>query len=176
MSRATSSRRLLVPNQPRQWQRLGKPLFAHIPPSLWRSRPTTAKAPPVSVVQGQTRCIHLEPFLWPPVYFTGLLGALWVWKCLMLVVFQNKIIYMPGMPPNARRETIAEYASQCGGIEWEVKRTRASDGTDLALAVASVSTCGEDGKRASPGEKGGQAGHVYILYFQGLVYVASHVL
>jgi hypothetical protein len=30
----------------------------------------------------------------------------------MMIVFQNKIIYMPGLPPNARKETIADYKNQ----------------------------------------------------------------
>ncbi|KAG7116760.1 Lysophosphatidylserine lipase ABHD12 like protein [Verticillium longisporum] len=69
--------------------------------------------------------------------FVGLLGSLWVWKCMMMVVFQNKIIYMPGLPPNARRERIEDYARQCGGISWQARRIRAADAP------------------------------VYILYFQG---------
>lgn len=36
----------------------------------------------------------------------------------MMVVFQNKIIYMPGLPPNARGERIEDYKNQCGGIQW----------------------------------------------------------
>jgi hypothetical protein len=52
------------------------------------------------------------------VVFGGLVVALWTWKCFMMVVFQNKIIYMPGLPPNARRERIEDYKNQCGGIEW----------------------------------------------------------
>lgn len=157
-----------------QWRSLPRrtPPFTSTPPTLLRLRPTTwaPAASAVSDPRAQSRCIHLEPFLMPPVYFTGLLGALWLWKCLMLVVFQNKIIYMPGMPPNARRETIADYASQCGGVQWEVRRTRAFDGIDLALAVASVSSQSRTGRsEILSGEKGGKDGHVYILYFQGLV-------
>jgi uncharacterized protein len=43
----------------------------------------------------------------------------------MMVVFQNKIIYMPGLPPNARRERIEDYKNQCGGIQWrEVSKSK----------------------------------------------------
>jgi hypothetical protein len=61
----------------------------------------------------------------PPVVFGGLTIALWTWKCFMMVVFQNKIIYMPGLPPNARRERIEDYKNQCGGIQWrEVSKSK----------------------------------------------------
>lgn len=112
----------------------------------------------------------------PPLYFTGLLGALWLWKCMMLVVFQNKIIYMPGMPPNSRRETIADYASECRGIQWHEKRTRAADGTSLALAVANAHSKGEEANKGSGAGKESVAGHVYILYFQGLFQHGTRVL
>ncbi|PVH77356.1 alpha/beta-hydrolase [Cadophora sp. DSE1049] len=94
--------------------------------------------------------------LLPPVVFGGLVIALWTWKCCMMVLFQNKIIYMPGLPPNARRETIAEYRHQCGGIEWREERIRSLDGTRISLCVTSVNDFD-----ACEGRM------VYILYFQG---------
>lgn len=98
---------------------------------------------------------NIPAVLLPPVVFGGLVITLWTWKCLMMVIFQNKIIYMPGLPPNARRETIADYRNQCGGIEWREERTTSSDGTQISLCVASVKT-GLNPTRV-----------VYILYFQG---------
>lgn len=92
--------------------------------------------------------------------FAGLLVALWVWKCTMMVVFQNKIIYMPGLPPNARREEIADYSGYCGSIGWKAYSTQAADGTRLALCVASVG--GEVSEVAK-----NEAIPLYILYFQG---------
>ncbi|KAK0657291.1 hypothetical protein B0T16DRAFT_319916 [Cercophora newfieldiana] len=106
------------------------------------------------------RCIHIPAVLLPPVVFTGLFISLWIWKCVMLVVFQNKIIYMPGLPPNARSETIADYAPLCGGVKWHEERTIAADGTSLALAVATVTVPGVLGPESA-------STHVYILYFQG---------
>ncbi|KAK7962623.1 Protein bem46 [Apiospora aurea] len=76
----------------------------------------------------------------------------------MLVTFQNKIIYMPGLPPNARWEQIEDYASQCAGIKWREERVRSSDGKDLALCVADVHLGA--GRRE-------EAVNIYILYFQG---------
>jgi hypothetical protein len=98
----------------------------------------------------------------PPLVFGGLFIMLWTWKCCMMVLFQNKIIYMPSLPPNARWETIANYKDQCGGILWREERIRAADGTRISLCVAEVDT--------SPA----QALHtVYILYFQGSLSFAS---
>ncbi|CZT46773.1 uncharacterized protein RSE6_07261 [Rhynchosporium secalis] len=73
-----------------------------------------------------------------------------------MVLFQNKIIYMPGLPPNARREKISDYKNQCSGIEWREESITSFDGTKISLCVASVNkleVC--EGKM------------VYILYFQG---------
>jgi hypothetical protein len=84
----------------------------------------------------------------------------------MMVVFQNKIIYMPGLPPNARSERIADWKSLCGGIEWTEDRTEAEDGTDLALAFTTVPL--PQGKRpAAAKSKVTASAHVYVLYFQG---------
>jgi hypothetical protein len=94
----------------------------------------------------------------------ALLLGLWTWKCIMLVVFQNKIIYMPGFPPTARRETIADYARLCRGIDWREETTKASDGTRLGLAVATVPLpSGGDQKQ----DNKMPPADVYVLYFQG---------
>ncbi|KAL2263500.1 hypothetical protein VTK26DRAFT_6495 [Humicola hyalothermophila] len=122
----------------------------------------------LSDVGSNRRDIHIPTVLLPPVVFGGLLVALWIWKCTMMVVFQNKIIYMPGLPPNARREQIADWASLCGGIHWSKELTVAADGTELALAVTTIHL--SRGKRpaaAAGQEKQGVVQHVYILYFQG---------
>ncbi|KAK0731275.1 hypothetical protein B0H67DRAFT_597188 [Lasiosphaeris hirsuta] len=115
---------------------------------------------------GHYRCIHIPPVLLPPVIFTGLLVALWVWKCMMLVVFQNKIIYMPGLPPNARKERIEDYAGLCGGIQWREERTLTADGKDIAMAVATVPLLSSPAT-AKEEKRDASAVHVYILYFQG---------
>lgn len=112
------------------------------------------------------RSIHIPPVLLPPVLFSGLLVALWIWKCIMLVVFQNKIIYMPGLPPNARSERIANWTSLCGGLQWAEERTVAADGTDLAMAVTTIPLPRGRGIGVAPAEKP-PAAHVYVLYFQG---------
>jgi uncharacterized protein len=143
--------------------RLKKPKPAFFQSPTWRFIPS--RAPPVQVCR---RDIHIETFLLPPVVFFGLLGSLWLWKCAMMVVFQNKIIYMPGMPPNARMEKIEDYAGQCGGTGWEEKRIRAADSTDLSLCVATLASSG--GHESTSSNVHGADAPVYILYFQGRLF------
>ncbi|KAL2184525.1 hypothetical protein L209DRAFT_758046 [Thermothelomyces heterothallicus CBS 203.75] len=124
---------------------------------------------PRAVLAGRRSCrsIHIPTVLLPPVIFTGLLVGLWVWKCIMMVVFQNKIIYMPGLPPTSRREQIANWASMCGGVQWMEERTVAEDGTELALAVTTVPLPKGRRPAAAAAKNQPAPAHVYVLYFQG---------
>ncbi|KAI1841408.1 hypothetical protein JX265_007444 [Neoarthrinium moseri] len=135
--------------------------------AVLRTRPVQSRASTLSRVVIPTlpcrRHLHLEGVALAPVYFGGLFVALWTWKCCMLVIFQNKIIYMPGMPPNARWEKIEDYSNQCGGIKWREERTRATDGTDLALCVADL----DIGQPPNGSETQNPDSSVYILYCQG---------
>ncbi|TPX24655.1 hypothetical protein DIZ76_010087 [Coccidioides immitis] len=107
------------------------------------------------------RHLHLPAILIPPLVFTGLFLTLWLYKCAMMIVFQNRIIYMPSMPPGARREKIEDYAGMCGGVRWTEKRIRARDGVELGLCVGESANSGRL-KAADTAER-----HVVILYFQG---------
>ncbi|GAW21231.1 hypothetical protein ANO14919_107490 [Xylariales sp. No.14919] len=102
----------------------------------------------------------MEGLALAPVVFGGLLVSLWTWKCFMMVVFQNKIIYMPGLPPNSRWEKINDYRDRLAGISWREERVRAADGTDLALCVTDLELGSERGSSLSDAA-------FYILYFQG---------
>lgn len=87
-------------------------------------------------------------------------------KCIMMVVFQNKIIYMPSLPPTSRREQISNWASMCGGVEWAEETTVAADGTKLAMAVTTVPL--PRGRRPAIGPpEDPPTEHAYVLYFQG---------
>lgn len=79
----------------------------------------------------------------------------------MMVIFQNKIIYMPSVPPFSRRERIEDYVKQCRGMEWKEERIKTADRVDIALAVASVTGVKEEIRK--------EASHVAIVYFQGSV-------
>ncbi|KAI0070239.1 alpha/beta-hydrolase [Panus rudis PR-1116 ss-1] len=49
----------------------------------------------------------------------GLPIALWVYKCIMMVIFQRRIIYMGYVPPNARNEQIGVDVDVPKGLSWE---------------------------------------------------------
>ncbi|KAI3324504.1 alpha/beta-hydrolase [Xylariaceae sp. AK1471] len=106
------------------------------------------------------RHFHLEGLALAPVVFGGLFVSLWTWKCFMMVVFQNKIIYMPGLPPNSRWEKIHDYRDRLGGILWREERVRTADGKDLALCVSDL-------ELGSKRDTGLPDTTFYILYFQG---------
>ena len=103
------------------------------------------------------RNLHIAPAVMPPIIFTGLFITLWCWKCTMLIVFQNTIIYNPFLPPDARRLEIADYASQCRGVTWRREMIKSLDGTPIALCISN-----EASERPSS-----SVTPVYILYFQG---------
>ena len=108
------------------------------------------------------RSFSFEPLFFPPAIFTGLVLTLWAYKCIMMVVFQNKIIYMPSIPPFSRAEKLIEYATLCNPVQWNEQHIEASDGTRIALAVGAMPnlrTCEGTVKRV----------HIVIVYFQGLV-------
>lgn len=96
--------------------------------------------------------------LLPPVIFTGLVLALYTWKSFVMVSLQDKIIYAPYLPPTARHDKISDWKSRLYGVDWKELHMRSVDRTDLALAVASVS---------SRPDNIDVAYHVYILYCQG---------
>ena len=75
----------------------------------------------------------------------------------MMVIFQNKIIYMPSMPPFSRSEKIQTYKGQCGPVVWEERRIRSLDGVELAVCV---------GEMPLPQNEKTER-HVVVLYFQG---------
>ena len=106
----------------------------------------------------------------------------------MLILFQNRIIYMPSMPPFARREKVADYvgSERCAGpgergkfgVGWREERIRSGDGVEVAVLVGGVEREGRDdvegdgdgmreGKREKVKEKGRR--NIVVVYFQGYV-------
>lgn len=135
-------------------QRISRPWTAGRTLPICRVAAATAIGRPVG---GRTRCFHVAPVLMPPLIFGGLFVALWSWKCAMMVLFQNAIIYNPFLPPNARSMRIDEFSRECGGVQWREERIRSLDGTEIALCVSDM-----------PASSTGAKKPVYILYFQGL--------
>ncbi|KAF2839273.1 alpha/beta-hydrolase [Patellaria atrata CBS 101060] len=101
--------------------------------------------------------------LLPPTVLMGLTLTLWTYKSVMLVLFQNKIIYMPSIPPFSRREKISDYAEACKPVLWKERRIKSLDGTEIALCVGNMPI--EDGSKQE--EKFQNRNHVVILFFQG---------
>lgn len=133
-------------------------------PRAWQARKSTVQYGYKHGCGIVKRQIHLGQVLMPPLIFTGLFLALWCYKCIMLVLFQNAIIYNPFLPPNARSMTISEFSRQCGGVEWKEDRIKSLDGTEIALCISEIS-CGDERGSSSKGPKT----PVYILYFQGML-------
>jgi uncharacterized protein len=98
----------------------------------------------------------LSTVIFPPVVFTGLVLTLWTYKCMMMIIFQNKIIYMPGVPLGARDERIEDYTKQCRPVVWNKEILETSDRKKIAVAVANSEPDGEEINA-----------HVIVLYFQG---------
>lgn len=98
-----------------------------------------------------------SPLILAPVVFTGLTLTLWSYKCLMMILFQSRIIYMPGIPLGARTEKISDYSAYCRGIRWKEGKIHVDDGTVLATASATVNNSREKEKE------------LVVVYFQGCV-------
>ncbi|KAF2215977.1 hypothetical protein CERZMDRAFT_35207 [Cercospora zeae-maydis SCOH1-5] len=99
----------------------------------------------------------LPSILVPPAVFASLLVGLWTYKCMMTVLFQDKIIYMPYMPPYARKERVQDYAAVCDPVEWEHVHIKSTDGTKIALCVGKIGSESSENRRKKVG----------ICYFQG---------
>ena len=81
----------------------------------------------------------------------------------MMIIFQNKIIYMPSMPPFSRSEKIADYERECRPVVWREERVRSGDGVEVTLAAGSIPMLDIEGEGGNAAEKR----NVVILYFQG---------
>ena len=79
----------------------------------------------------------------------------------MMVVFQNKIIYMPSVPPFSRSENIEDYASLCSPVVWQEIHIKSKDGAKLACAISQVSS----DYRNKDATK--HVGEIVIIYFHG---------
>ena len=79
-----------------------------------------------------------------------MLLALWAYKvcdkemrlnivqCLTLIIFQNKLIYLPYLPFGARKETILDYTPELLGFDWMTPKVRTRDGRKLSTCVAEI--------------------------------------
>jgi fermentation-respiration switch protein FrsA (DUF1100 family) len=56
----------------------------------------------------------------------------------MTIIFQDKIIYLPYLPPFARSEKTDDYAALCRPVQWEQQIITSLDGTKLAICAGSI--------------------------------------
>ena len=90
----------------------------------------------------------------------------------MLVLFQNRIVYMPSVPTFSRSEKIEDYAAGCRTVVWGQARIRAADGTKLTLAVGEIPETVQDSVSATGQSGRANRKRVVIVYFQGYVVVS----
>ncbi|OAL31001.1 hypothetical protein AYO22_01296 [Fonsecaea multimorphosa] len=74
-----------------------------------------------------------------------------------MIVFQNKIIYMPSAPPFSRSEKVGDYALHCKPVAWVEHDLKAADGTAIKILEGSVKAPTETEVND----------HIVVLYFQG---------
>lgn len=130
-------------------------------PSIHRDRAVRKKA-----LQFGLRSLFTEsipPFLLPPAIFIGLLLGLWTWKCVWIIIMQNKLLYLSWLPPFSRSDKISEYESECRPVQWEEHRIRSLDGTRLTVCQGHIPATGNY-ERHAPARK---EESVVICYFQG---------
>lgn len=99
----------------------------------------------------------LTTILIPPAVFGGLLVTLWTYKCLMMIIFQNKIIYMPSIPPFSRSEKVSDYEVQCRPVVWKEHEIQTADRVAIKILEGrSSKSIPHEGRKS-----------VVVLYFQG---------
>ena len=127
--------------------------------------PSTFTGPSPWQRVGVCRVYRFHSLLVPPLVFSGLIVTLWVYKCVMMVVFQDKIIYMPSIPPFSRSEKISDFHTVCRPIDWSELYIKAADGTKLALVVGDrPDRCVLHAVAAVPARR---RKHIIVIYFQG---------
>jgi len=129
-------------------------------PTIQRARPTTRPCQRRWLFESVVTLLndHVSPILFPPALFVSLLVILWVQKCIMMIIFQNKIIYMPSLPPFSRQEKIEDYSKSCRTVTWREERIRSLDRTRLSICIGEV---------RSRKHREQSSRQVLLLYFQG---------
>ena len=102
----------------------------------------------------------LIQFITPPCVFAGLVTTLWFYKCMMLIIFQNKIIYMPSIPPFSRSEKLSDYQYLCKSVNWQQHYIKSLDGVKIAFLIGEVN--GDLTKLSRKYQR-----RNFIVYFQG---------
>ncbi|GAA6008701.1 hypothetical protein JCM11491_003404 [Sporobolomyces phaffii] len=118
------------------------------------------------------------PFLFIASVVVGLPLTLWAYKCLMLVAFQRKIIYLPSVPPGTRNESLAhdertrERDSSLSDIDWKEVNIESRAPTRLLRRKVALKGVELGWKTTQPAPNLGSAGEtrpprVVVIYLQG---------
>lgn len=110
----------------------------------------------------QKRRISLSTLLFPPAVFGGLLVSLWTLKSISMVIFQNKIIYLPYLPPYTRDEPVPE-PKDSENIEWErTPDIKGANGVKLATCRTVIGRYAKQEGAVDAASK-----EIVVLYLQG---------
>lgn len=147
--------------------------------------PTPSNEPLAGTIDGSG-----PPWLFLLQVFLGLPALLWAYKvsypfvsfqfsqsaqCLVLVVFQRRIIYLPSVPPGTRNESLAPpstaLASQLNGLEWgevSIESNGRSRWTRTAVKLRGLELRSSAASQASGPQ-------VVVIYLQGKYAARSQV-
>ncbi|BGP29196.1 hypothetical protein JCM10296v2_000934 [Rhodotorula toruloides] len=99
----------------------------------------------------------------------GLPTALWVYKCIMLVLFQRKVIYMPWLPPGSRDESLLAVTAtgEMGDMGVKEVRIDSAEPTKWLRQKAEVRAIEVGWKEEEENVTATKRPHVVLLYLQG---------
>ncbi|GAA5905378.1 hypothetical protein JCM6882_003142 [Rhodosporidiobolus microsporus] len=118
------------------------------------------------------------PWLFLLQVVVGLPAALWAYKCLMLVLFQRKIIYLPSVPPGTRDESLADGErtpardASLSGMRWKEVEVTSEAPTrwlrrKVKLRGVELEWKEDEGEKKAAAVGAGRRPHVVVVYLQG---------
>ncbi|GAA5860229.1 hypothetical protein JCM3774_000350 [Rhodotorula dairenensis] len=108
----------------------------------------------------------------PPWFFllqvlVGLPAALWAYKCLMLVIFQRRIIYLPSVPPGTRDEPIPLQTGKLRVEAVQVRTDEPSRWLRRRVQLRGIEVEWQHGGESNTDPAAHPPRHVVIVYLQG---------
>jgi hypothetical protein len=85
----------------------------------------------------------------------------------MLILLQNKLIYLPYIPFGARKETIEAYKPQLLGFGWATSDIRTRDGKKLTACVEEIRLDPAGDNSTNAHSKSELNTKTILVYFQG---------
>ncbi|GAA5830554.1 hypothetical protein JCM11251_002513 [Rhodosporidiobolus azoricus] len=113
------------------------------------------------------------PWLFLLQLVVGLPAALWAYKCLMLVLFQRKIIYLPSVPPGTRDESLAQGErstardASLSGMRWKEVQIQSTVPSRWMRRPVKLKGIELEWKEDEGKAVEGQRQHVVVVYLQG---------